>query len=156
MSFLDGLTVVGSLFGLLAALVGIVTLTAILYYRLKTKDQGYPNEAIIEAAILPYVYRAILGAYKASEAVADATGDRLHGIDKAKVAAGVWAVIPDDLVVNIVGYRLVIPVKRLLTEEQFALLVDKAFTGFEVWFEQTFQKWGDLVLDKIGEEEAEG
>ncbi|NIV33103.1 MAG: hypothetical protein GWN58_27740 [Anaerolineae bacterium] len=122
-----------------------------LFSWLRRKEQGYPNEALIEAAVLPYIQRAILAAYKASEAVMDGTGERLHGLDKAKIAAAVYAAIPASVRLNLGGYQLDIPVGKLVTLAQFEVFVERVFADFLEWYEGSFDRWGDAVLEHLGE-----
>ena len=145
----ETLVAIASLFGLLAGSVGLVTGAALLYSWFKRKEQGYPNEAIIEAAILPYIQKAILAAYKASEAVMDETGERLHGIDKARLAGLVYAMLPAYLSINVGGYEVRIPIKQMFPQERFEDLVEKVFNDFLVWYGEKFDEWGDLIQDEL-------
>lgn len=147
----EALTIVLSLFGLAVAAVGAVTGLVFLYGWLRNKKQGYPNETLIEAAVLPYIYNAIMAAYKASEAVMDATGDRLQGLDKAKIAAAIYAVVPESLELNVFGRSVHVPVKQMVPPEKFEALIQRAFDEFTSWYQETFDKWGDAVLEHLGD-----
>lgn len=133
------LMVAGTVVGLL---VVIVTLTA-LFSWLREKRQGYPHEAEIEAAVLPLAYQAIMAAYKSSEYALDELGKRLQGADKAALARAAYGMLPAAIVVR----GIVVPVKTVITEQQFSQMVEDAFDRFLVWYNKNCQGF-EAAVDK--------
>jgi hypothetical protein len=118
---------------IVAALLVIVVVSILVYGRLKTTRQGYPNEDAIEAAILPYVYQAILAAYKGSEFALDEFGKRLQGVDKAILAQLAYKYVPDEI-------------KVLISEQQFTQFVAASFDRFLIFYNQNCQGYEDAVM----------
>jgi hypothetical protein len=123
-----------------------------LYSWLRGAKQGYPMEDAVEAALLPLIYAAIYGAYRVSEAAVDIVGKRLEGLDKKAIADSIYAMLPDKI-----GNFDVAFVKRFVTAEDFAVLVQNAFDKFDRFyreteghFEEALDKW--LVKDQPTEE----
>lgn len=113
--------------GAILALATLVQQGNKLYQWLKTAKQGYPREDMIEAALLPYLDTAIMAAYKGSEALMDAVGERLHGIDKARVARLVYQTLPD----TVSGWQW----KQFIGEERFARWLQARFNIFADWWD---------------------
>ncbi len=89
---------------------------------LKSKRQGYPLEAEIEQALLPYLLQGIIAAYQASEWAIDGLGRRLRGADKAQLAAVAYSLLPERI-----GRFELSLVKTIVTAERFAQLVQNTF-----------------------------
>lgn len=101
-----------------------------LYKWLKYNTQGYPHEAVIEEALLPYLYEALMVAYKGSETLMDTVGERLRGADKARIARLVYAVLPDSVSLLGVSWQW----KKYVTQGEFAGYLQKRFDSFvELW-----------------------
>ena len=89
-----------------------------------------------EAAWLkPYVFQAIVAAYKVSEVSVDQFGERLQGMDKQWVAEAAYNYLPPE-------------VQNVVTRLQFATAVERIFaeaaTLYEtnaVSFQHTFEAW---------------
>ena len=120
-----------------------------LYRWLKNAKQGYPKEEEIEAALLPYVYNAIMFAYKTSETFVDEGQDRLRGLDKKVIAGLIYDLLPAELVVGEfivnLGWLLVAVPKPL-----FERFVESAFAKFLDWYEDAQAALGDKVLEMVG------
>jgi len=121
----------------------LFALGVVLYPKLKSEKQGYPFEAEIESALLPFVFQGICSAYRLSEKSMDEIQQRLQGADKKMIAAKVYGMLPR----KIGNYELTI-VKHYVTEERFQDLVQNAFDGFYDFFEghqeqfrDHFEKW---------------
>ena len=109
---------------IIAAVAGVY-----LYKYLKSGVQGYPGEEALEKALLPYLYNAIMFAYKASEAAIDASQERLDGIDKKMLADAVYNMLPEFLYIGTVAVPLNF-LKTVVTRERFSELVQLAFDEF--------------------------
>jgi hypothetical protein len=140
---------------LIAALVVLIVLVAVavglvLFAKwLLTKEQGYPNELAIEAALKPYLLQAIALAYKGSEQVMDEVGHRLHEFNKKALADLAYDLLPDDVLVPVGGGAVVaLPVgivKQLVSREKWSQLVQDAFDTFVTWYEGVHEDVGDLL-----------
>ncbi len=113
--------------------VGAVAGTVPLYEWLKGTKQGYPHEAEIEAALLPWALKAIGFAYQCSEKLTDEFGKRLHGADKAAMARAFYERLPEVIVVR----GITVPVKAVCSEEQFAEMVQKVFDELVGLYDQS-------------------
>jgi len=129
----------------LACTLALVAALAAILPWLRTKRQGYPLEEQLEQALLPYAFSAICAAYRLSEWAMDETGRRMHGIDKRKLAAELYARLPDRI-----GKFDITDVKRLITPDRFAAIVQTAFDQFDGVFlhaqghyQSLFQAWID-------------
>lgn len=77
-------------------------------------------------ALLVYVDAAIIGAYKASEALVDAGQERLRGVDKRAIAQGLYDALPETI--NVRGTPVPIGlIKAVISKKQFATWVDIMF-----------------------------
>lgn len=118
---------------------GLFALGIVVFPKLAKEKQGYPLEAEIEAALLPYVFNAIAVAYKTSERAVDDVNQRIKGIDKAAIAREVYRMLPDQ----IAGYDLTL-IKSLVGPERFAQLVQDAFDRFERFLIEHQSHFDDL------------
>ncbi len=125
---------------------GIFALLLVLYPKLKGETQGYPLEAEIEAALLPFLFEAICAAYRLSEQAVDEGYERLKGMNKKEIADTIYALLPD----TIGGYDLTL-VKRIIPADRFEALVQDAFDRFDRFyiehkahFEEEFEKWKEV------------
>jgi len=114
-----------------------------LYPILKNQQQGYPHEAEVEAALLPYLFTGICGAYRLSEQSLDALHIRMDGVNKKVVADLVYTMLPD----RIGNFDLTL-VKALVPPDRFEQLVQDAFDRFDrFWvehqalYESEFTRW---------------
>ena len=117
-------------FGAIAVLVSLVHSGHKLYRWLRIK-QGYPYEDEIEAALLPFLYQAIMAAYKASESLMDIVGERLHGVDKARVARLVYQMLPDAVSIAGASWQW----KEFVGEERFTRWLQARFDIFADWWD---------------------
>ena len=109
------------------------------------KPQGYPYEDAIEKALLPFIYKGIFAAFKVSEGAVDEVGRRLEGADKKAIADAVYALLPDKI-----GEWDITLIKKLVTKEQFGVLVQNAFdslTEFYLTYEGKFDEALDDWID---------
>src|SRR5512138_1352901 len=97
-----------------------------VYPVLKRKKQGYYLEDEIEAALLPVVHQAICAAFKISEASARKGGQLLDGLEKKEIANMLYDLLPER-----VGSIPVGQIKKLVSREQFAALVERAYQDFD-------------------------
>lgn len=118
-------------FGAIFGLIGLVAAGNKFYHFLKWQVQGYPNEALIEAALLPLLYKAIMAAYRASERLMDAVGERLHGADKARIARLVYQYLPDTVSIAGISWRW----KAHIDEHEFAAWLQERFGDFADWWD---------------------
>ena len=136
----------------LATGAGLLALGAWVYPILKNKVQGYPGETEIEAALLPYLLKGIIAAYKMSEDAIDLTGERLRGLDKKAIADALYDLLPPTIGGIPVGL-----IKTLITREKFAELVQGAFDRAmqlyefnQAAFEKAYQDWLNGNENKLG------
>lgn len=127
----------------IAVACGIIALGIVLYSRLKNEKQGYPLEAEIEAALLPFIFHGICSAYRVNEQCMDEIQRRLRGVDKKTLAATVYSRLPSE----IKGHDISI-IKHYVTEARFEVLVQNAFDNFDEFyqlhrshFEKLFDEW---------------
>lgn len=127
----------------IAVTSGLIALGVVLYPRLKNEKQGYPLEAEIESALLPFIFNGICSAYRINEQCMDEVQRRLRGVDKKALAATVYRRLPNE----IKGHDVSI-VKHFVTEARFEVLVQNAFDNFDEFFllhkshfENLFDEW---------------
>jgi len=144
-----GLTLGSGTLGLL-----LVALVGWLYIRLRDNEQGYPGEEQIEEALLPVVHFSIMAAYRWSEGVLDQFGERLDGVDKAKLAAHVYELLPEHIKIGDKTFPLHI-IKMIIPQDAFERLVQRAFDEFAVQFEELRDKYGDKLDELLGGESGD-
>jgi len=129
---------------LLSGAVGGLGVAAIawLYPILKNQEQGYPHEAEIEAALLPYALKAIAIAYKMSEDAMDDIGERMRGLDKKAIADTLYELLPP-----VIGGIPVGIIKTFVSREKFEELVQKAFDGAMSLYELNQEKFAELYKE---------
>lgn len=118
-------------FGAILALVTLAQQSNKLYRWLKVARQGYPYEDEIEEALLPFMYQALMAAYKASESLMDAVGERLYGVDKMMVARLVYQMLPNGVSIGGASWQW----KRHIGEEKFTKWMQARFDGFADWWD---------------------
>ena len=126
--------------GLLIAVV--ITVVVFYFKKLLEKPQGYPLEDVIEGAIMPYLYNAIMLAFKQSEKHYKEFGRILDGVDKKALADYVYNMLPDHIRVG----KYMIPItfiKSVITRERFASLVESVYVEFKRWYDVVWEKYGD-------------
>jgi hypothetical protein len=113
------------------------------YPKLKNEIQGYPHEAEIERALLPFIQNAIFSAFRLSEFAIDEVGKRMSGIDKRLLAETVYAILP-----NKIGSYDIVFIKRIVPKERFVQLIQDCYDQFlryfnaqHAFFEAEFVKW---------------
>lgn len=132
MEFLQSPAGVATLvFGAILALASLVQAGNKLYRWLKVARQGYPYEDEIEETLLPFLYQAIMAAYKASESLMDVVGERLHGADKAMIARLVYQMLPDTVSLAGASWQW----KKFIGEEKFARWLQVRFDSFVGWWD---------------------
>ena len=126
----------------IAVSCAIFALLLVIYPRVR---EGSPAvvSAGVEAALQPYIYEAIMAAYRLSEKTVDQGYARLKGADKKALADDVYTRLPDR-----VGEYDVAFVKSMVSRERFAVLVQNAFERFDQFyianhahFDDEFQTW---------------
>jgi len=127
----------------IAVASGLFALGIVFLPRLAGEKQGYPLEAQIEAALLPYLFNAIAIAYKTSERAVDDLETRLKGQDKAAIAQEVYKLLPDQI-----GGHEITLIKSLIPPERFTQLVQDAFDRFDRFalehqtrFDELYEAW---------------
>lgn len=128
--------------GLVVLALVLLVLLVVAYTQLRDKRQGYPYEARVEAALLPWVYRAIMAAYKASEYALDEFGRRLHGADKAQLARTVYELLPERI--EVAG--AIVPVKAVIGQAEFERMIADAFDGFLVFYDENCGQFENAVI----------
>lgn len=118
-----------------ALLVGLCVALAYLVVWLKNKEQGYPSEAEIEAALLPIAIQGIFAAFKAGQVALDEFQKVLDGTDKAAIAVHLYDLLPATVQVGKVKLPVGL-VKELYSRDQFAGLVQSAYDQFSVEFDR--------------------
>lgn len=114
----------------------------VLYPRLKNERQGYPLEAEIEAALLPVLYRAIIGAYRVSEAAVDKGYERMSGLDKKAIADAFYELLPERIGGIDIGV-----IKSVVSQERFSEMVEGVFAEFDTFFGVHRQRFDGLVAE---------
>lgn len=140
-----------SILATIVLVLGVTGLALLVRWVLREK-QGYPREEEIEAALRPYVYQAIMLAYKTSERLVDQNMERLRGLDKKALADWAYNALPETIFVKGVPIPIGL-LKRLVTQEDFARMVQDIFDGFEAWYTGVYAKWGkeiEQLLEEIG------
>jgi hypothetical protein len=118
---------------------GLFALGVAFYPKLRAERQGYPLEAAIEAALLPFIYDGICAAYRLSEQGVDDIHQRIRGADKKPIADSVYRMLPD----RVGGYDLAL-VKHTISEERFEQLVQDGFDRFDRFFVEHRAHFDDL------------
>lgn len=124
----------------LAAGAGIMALSVWGYGKLRNETQGYPYEKAVEALLLPWIYQAIMAAYKTSEIAVDEIQQRMRGADKAAIAAAVYDMLPPKI-----GNVPLDVVKMAVSRDRFASLVEAAFNEFDAFVEDHEGRLENLV-----------
>jgi hypothetical protein len=103
----------------------------------------------VEDALRDFIYKAILSAYRLSEATLDEIGERLDGLDKKAIADSFYRLIPDQ----IAGFDVSL-IKRLVPQERFAELVQQVFDEFYTFYvgatghlDELFEGWQQAEPD---------
>jgi hypothetical protein len=137
----SGLAALGlfAVVAILAGAAGAVALGAYYYPKLKNEKQGYAYEAEIEALLLPWIYKAIAGAYKLSERASDEVGMRIEGLDKKGIADAMYDALPKQI-----GNVPLGMVKLVISRERFAQLVQLAFDEFLEFYDSQETYYGHL------------
>lgn len=111
--------------------------------KLKNEKQGYPLEAEIEKALLPFAYQAIVTAYHLSEQAVDEMGRRIDGCDKKVIADMAYALLPSKI-----GDFDLRVVKSMIPPERFEQVVQDAFDeGMQLYYKyadrykKAFEVW---------------
>lgn len=132
--------------GAILALVTLVQQGNKLYRWLKVTRQGYPYEDEIEEALLPFLYQAIMAAYKTSESLMDAVGERLHSVEKLMVARLVYQMLPDAVSLAGASWQW----KRFIGEEKFARWLQARFDTFIDWWDMAEEGVLKAILPEGG------
>lgn len=121
--------------GLPLVLSLLLILVGLLVWR---ELQKQPDSAWLK----PYVFQAIVAAYKVSEASVDQFGERLQGMDKQQVAEVAYDYLPPE-------------VQNVVTRLQFATAVERIFAEAETLYEtnadgfqRTFVAWREANEEK--------
>jgi hypothetical protein len=142
-------TVLVAVIGLVGAYVGVQAAVWLF-----TKKQDYPGEQVVEAALRPYAYAAIVTAFKLGEVARDDLEKRLEGLDKKALADAVYALLPDTITVG--SYLVPIgAVKSLVPREQWEALVQNAFDELMLIYRQNGAVLDEWLKERIAELEAQ-
>jgi hypothetical protein len=142
-------TALVAVIGVVGAYVGVQATTWLL-----TKKQDYPGEQVIEAALRPYAYAAIVTAFKLGEVARDDLARRLEGLDKKALADAVYALLPDAILVS--GKLVPIgAIKSVITKEQWEALVQNAFDELMLIYRQNGAVLDEWLRERIAELEAQ-
>ena len=124
--------------------------------RLAGTKQGYPLEAEIEAALLPFLLSGIALAYRTSEWAMDDIQTRMRGADKAALSNQIYEMLPD----SVGGYDLDL-VKQLVPPGRFAVLIQEAFDNMDTFtthhrdeIDQLYEDWRQTHKVSLSEGEA--
>jgi hypothetical protein len=124
----------------IAVSCGVLALLLVIYPRIREGSNDVVV-ASIESALQPFIFDAIMAAYRLSEKAVDQGFERLKGADKKGLADSVYKLLPER-----VGEHDVAFVKSFVTQERFATLVQNAFDQFDQFyivrhatFDQEFQ-----------------
>lgn len=112
--------------------------------RLKNEEQGYPLEAQIEAVLIPYLVHAVMAGYRMSERGMDEMQVRLHGVDKAAVAAAVYDLLPAEI-----GPFPIAVIKAIVSRERFEILVSNAFQQFNLFWDARQARFDALLAEWV-------
>ena len=103
----------------------------------------------VEDALRDFIYKAILAAYRLSEATLDEIGERLEGADKKAIADSFYRLISDQ----IAGFDVSL-IKRLVPQERFEELVQQVFDEFYTFYvgatghlDELFEGWQQTEAD---------
>jgi hypothetical protein len=100
-----------------------------LFKWLKLQKQGYPGEAAIEAALLPYFQQAIMFAYRLNEQVGETLNRKLSGTDKKRIADQLYSLLPDKI--DVMGVMIPTSIlKALISPLRFSQLIQFTFDVF--------------------------
>ncbi len=138
----------------LTVIIALIVFTILvkLYEFFKNKKQNYPYEDEIEEIVLPFVYRGIFSAFKASEYFVDKFGNRLDGVDKKKLADSLYDLLPFSICVK----GVTIPVKKLVDEEKFSSLVQSKYDEFLNFYKENELNFITMAEKWLKENKKEG
>jgi hypothetical protein len=143
------MNVTTTIFTVAACLLGAVLLGFGLLKLVQWLSAKYPGHDALEAALTAYIHQAIMFAYKQSEIQLDAGQARLHGWDKSQIASWLYNALPETILIGKVRVPLNV-VKQLITQDQWATLVQKSFDQFEAWFDDIQRRFDDEVEKVVG------
>ena len=130
-------------------LIGLI-LGIKVYEFLRKEKQGYPYEDEIEDMILPLIYQAIFVGFKTSEEMLDRFGETLCGADKKRIAVLIYNLIPDVILVR----GIPIEVKKLISEEQFSIFIQKVYDEMIAFFMDYKETFVDMAEQWLQENKA--
>ncbi len=124
---------------------GVFALLLVIYPRIRA---GSSNVVVasLEAALQPFIFEAIMAAYRLSEKTVDQGYERLKGADKKALADSVYKLLPDRI-----GDHDITFVKSLVTRERFEVLVQNAFDQFDQFYVVHHAHFDDEFQDFIGQ-----
>jgi hypothetical protein len=96
-------------------------------------------------AFVALLDKAITIAYKSSEYMLDAIGTRLSGLKKLSLAENVYDVLPDELLIKILGLYFDISWKEHVPKAVFVKFVDARFD----WLLSEFEEFEESVLSQM-------
>ncbi len=114
-------------FWMLVLIAGIVLVTGAIGYKALIGARGKTPalDGIIEA-LNPWVYQAILAGEKLALKALAAADTQLESDDKADIANRLYAILPDNLVVEGIPLPIAL-VKRFVTRDLFAQMVKDTY-----------------------------
>ncbi len=125
----------------IAVSCGVFALLLVIYPRVRAGSNSVVI-ASVESALQPFIFDAIMAAYRLSEKAVDQGYKRVRGADKKTLADSTYTLLPDR-----VGEYDSAVVKSFVTQERFGVLVQNAFDRFDqfyvihhAYFDDEFQK----------------
>jgi uncharacterized membrane protein YwzB len=135
-----------SLIDLLVIIVLSISGTAfgITYWSIRqNKADKKLSKSKVETILKPYVFQAIIVAYKISEKAFDDLENRLAGVDKKQIADSVYDMLPSEI--NGVP---VVYLKAWISKEEFSLLIENLFLDtlefmqdHQLLFDEQYNAW---------------
>lgn len=120
--------------GLLVGGAGLVVTAILLAVLLRARITN-PTLIDIRAALLPYVFRAILAAEQIARQAMEQANESLESADKKAIADSVYALLPDVILIKGVPLPLAL-VKRFITREAFESLVKDIYDEAKAFIER--------------------
>lgn len=106
-----------------------------------------PSVAMLKTALMPHIEAAIMKGYQGSEALIDASQQRLNGLDKAKLARRVitdflGGEVKEGGAIEGLGAELFL---KLISEQQIEEWIQEAFNELNSRIDLTQEQIGEIV-----------
>lgn len=139
--------------GVLLGGVALLVLAALIYLllRVRASTKNVVLQQVIDG-LMPYIYKGILAAEKIAQAGLEGVNAGLKGADKHQIAASIYNLLPDMLIIGPVPVPIRL-IKRFVSLEEFETLIEQVYqesSGFITRNEAYLRKQVDyLVPDEI-------